>query len=102
MDALADSSMPVRMIERRGLRLQQELQRIDAELGAMPADTAVESVQWGVALAWPFDMADEPELRAWLMTLMEEVTVQPAARGTNRFDPSRVAIAWRDGVVSVA
>ena len=36
------------------------------------------------------------------MTLMEEVTVQPAARGTNRFDPSRVAIAWRDGVVSVA
>jgi DNA invertase Pin-like site-specific DNA recombinase len=98
-DALADSELPVRMIERRGAKLQRELERIDAELRAMPADTAANSAQWAAfaQFGWA-DVARDPQARAWLETLIDSVTIAPAKRGANRVDPARVSIAWRDGV----
>jgi hypothetical protein len=44
-------------------------------------------------------LRSDPSVRLWLEQLVESATVAPAARGANRFDPARVAIAWREGVV---
>jgi site-specific DNA recombinase len=99
MDELADSDLPVRMLERRGANLQRELEAIDAELRAKPADTAAESVQmagWH-KFSWA-DLSSHPGARAWLSTLIERIVVSPATRGVNRLDTSRVVIEWREGV----
>ena len=56
-----------------------------------------------------FDWADETPMRAlggpdqaelegwrrWVTSYAEQVTVGPAVRGRNRFDPDRVTIEWR-------
>ena len=33
--------------------------------------------------------------RRWVTSYAEQVTVGPAVRGRNRFDPDRVTIEWR-------
>ncbi len=46
------------------------------------------------ALGGP-DQAEPEGWRRWVTSYAEQVTVGPAVRGRNRFDPDRVTIEWR-------
>jgi DNA invertase Pin-like site-specific DNA recombinase len=46
-------------------------------------------------LAERWEDLDRPARRAILAEVIESITIAPARRGLNRFDPSRVTVTWR-------
>jgi len=67
-----------------------------AHLGASDKSSAVAEFvgkPGALAGAWPGLSIDRQ--RAVLRSVIEKVTIQPAAAGVNAFDPARVKLAWR-------
>lgn len=82
--------------------LGDRLVEIDGELAAIAPQRPVDAY---LATFDRFNVSGDPtaNARAWLESLVERVTLKPAAvRGRNAFDPSRVVVAWRPGVRAVA
>lgn len=57
--------------------------------------TVVEFIGHGTRLRERWDALALSRKRAILSTLLEHITIRPAVRGRNRFDPDRVSPTWR-------
>lgn len=97
LDELADSFAAGEITRREWLRAREGIEARIAE---------VERTLRRSSTAAPLDLGDEPVRDAWaelslerqravLAAVVERVTVGPAVRGRNRFDPERVDMTWR-------
>lgn len=83
--------------------LRERLADIEARLAAEPADTEANAAQleaiaeWSGAVGSAIHESMRSDLRAWLETLVENVTVNPGQRG-KPFNPGRLVLQTREGV----
>jgi hypothetical protein len=106
--ALGGNGMPDDYNRARALKLQSKLDELDAELERialeprddMPVVVDLSALGIGDVQAQLDEVARDPRTRAWLEGLVDSVTVEPAKRGSNKFDDARVSISWREGVAA--
>jgi site-specific DNA recombinase len=99
---MGESDLAVEFVEARVRKLTRELERIDSELGSLPAEGP--DFIFLPAPGADADILDAfrqmPIVRAWLETLVERITVAPSkGPGYSAFDPGRISVEWRPGVV---
>lgn len=91
-DAYADEDGDLLEFRRAGQKIRQRI----TDLRQLIQQAAVEQQiadPVEVRRAWPgYDLEQR---RAVVATLIERITVAPAKRGLNRFDPSRLDVTWR-------
>jgi site-specific DNA recombinase len=73
--------------------LERRRADLQADVRTDTAGTAVEALAGEAAIDWP-NLA-HGRRRAILAALINSVTIGPAVRGRNRFDPDRVTISWK-------
>jgi site-specific DNA recombinase len=97
LDELADMFAAGELSRREWLRakegVEQRLETAEAALRRQSAGAALAGVAGALRTSWA-DLSTDRR-RAILAAVVETVTIGPALRGRNRFDPERVDVLWR-------
>jgi site-specific DNA recombinase len=97
LDELADMFASGELSRREWLRakegVERRLEAAEAALRRHGASAALAGTTGELRATWPTLSADRR--RAVLAAVVEAVTIAPAVKGRNRFDPERVDVVWR-------